>query len=86
MASSAAARPGARAVDTVITFRDTRATMTSGGVLASTLGCCATRTSVDRAEQFEHHGHSLTIDNGWKEVADAILTWLTPQVCTDRRP
>jgi hypothetical protein len=30
-------------------------------------------------KQFEHRGHSLTIDRGWKEVADAILAWLTAQ-------
>jgi len=26
---------------------------------------------------FEGRGHSLTIDNGWKEVADVALNWLT---------
>jgi hypothetical protein len=26
-----------------------------------------------------HRGHSLTIDSGWKEVADAILLWLKAQ-------
>ena len=30
-------------------------------------------------KQFERRGHSLTIDNGWKEVADAILQWLKAQ-------
>ena len=25
---------------------------------------------------FEGKGHSLTIDNGWKEVADVALNWL----------
>jgi pimeloyl-ACP methyl ester carboxylesterase len=34
-------------------------------------------TAVTELRQFEHRGHSLTIDNGWKEVADAILAWLT---------
>jgi alpha-beta hydrolase superfamily lysophospholipase len=33
-------------------------------------------TAVTELKQFEHRGHSLTIDNGWKEVADAILAWL----------
>lgn len=27
-------------------------------------------------QQFEGRGHSLTIDHGWKEVADASLAWL----------
>jgi pimeloyl-ACP methyl ester carboxylesterase len=27
-------------------------------------------------KQFEGRGHSLTIDNRWKDVADAILEWL----------
>jgi hypothetical protein len=35
--------------------------------------------AVTELTQFEHRGHSLTIDNGWKEVADAILQWLTKQ-------
>jgi hypothetical protein len=25
---------------------------------------------------FEGKGHSLTIDSGWKEVADVALNWL----------
>ena len=25
---------------------------------------------------FEGKGHSLTIDNGWKDVADVTLNWL----------
>jgi pimeloyl-ACP methyl ester carboxylesterase len=33
-------------------------------------------TAVTEPEQFEGSGHSLTIDNGWQEVADAILDWL----------
>src|ERR1700722_12080911 len=36
-------------------------------------------TAVTEFKQFEHRGHSLTIDRGWKEVADAILAWLTAQ-------
>src|ERR1019366_4073918 len=28
------------------------------------------------AQQFEGRGHSLTIDSGWREVADATLAWL----------
>jgi pimeloyl-ACP methyl ester carboxylesterase len=33
-------------------------------------------TAVTELKQFEGRGHSLTIDHGWKEVADAILQWL----------
>jgi pimeloyl-ACP methyl ester carboxylesterase len=36
-------------------------------------------TAVTELQQFEHRGHSLTIDSGWKEVADAILQWLDGQ-------
>ncbi len=36
-------------------------------------------TAVTELRQFEHRGHSLTIDSGWKEVADAILRWLSEQ-------
>jgi pimeloyl-ACP methyl ester carboxylesterase len=36
-------------------------------------------TAVTEFKQFEHRGHSLTIDSGWKEVADATLAWLTAQ-------
>jgi len=27
-------------------------------------------------EEFPDRGHSLTIDSGWREVADAVLAWL----------
>jgi pimeloyl-ACP methyl ester carboxylesterase len=30
-------------------------------------------------EQFEGRGHSLTIDSGWREVAEAILQWVKVQ-------
>jgi esterase/lipase len=33
-------------------------------------------TAVTELKQFEGRGHSLTIDGGWREVADAVLTWL----------
>lgn len=33
-------------------------------------------TAITELKQFEGRGHSLTIDNGWKEVADAVLEWL----------
>ena len=34
--------------------------------------------AVTELKQFEGRGHSLTIDSGWREVADAILEWLAP--------
>jgi pimeloyl-ACP methyl ester carboxylesterase len=30
-------------------------------------------------QQFAGKGHSLTIDNGWREVADCVLSWLKRQ-------
>jgi pimeloyl-ACP methyl ester carboxylesterase len=32
--------------------------------------------AVTELRQFEGRGHSLTIDHGWREVADACLSWL----------
>jgi pimeloyl-ACP methyl ester carboxylesterase len=32
--------------------------------------------------EFADRGHSLTIDSGWREVADACLAWLTDQKLT----
>ena len=29
-----------------------------------------------KLSQFEGRGHSLTIDSGWRDVADACLAWL----------
>lgn len=36
-------------------------------------------TAVTELKQFEHRGHSLTIDSGWKEIAEAVLQWLHTQ-------
>src|SRR5664279_2938048 len=33
-------------------------------------------TAITELKQFEGRGHSLTIDSGWKEVADAVIAWL----------
>jgi dipeptidyl aminopeptidase/acylaminoacyl peptidase len=27
-------------------------------------------------KEFPDRGHSLTIDSGWREIADTVLTWL----------
>ncbi len=32
--------------------------------------------AVTDLEEFPDRGHSLTIDSGWREVADAVLAWL----------
>lgn len=36
-------------------------------------------TAVTDLQQFQGRGHSLTIDQGWKDVADAALQWLKVQ-------
>jgi pimeloyl-ACP methyl ester carboxylesterase len=45
-------------------------------VTRSTLKQYRDSTAVTELKQFEGRGHSLTIDNGWKQVADAVLDWL----------
>jgi pimeloyl-ACP methyl ester carboxylesterase len=45
-------------------------------VTRSTLKQYRDSTSVTELKQFEGRGHSLTVDSGWKEVANAILDWL----------
>ena len=42
----------------------------------STLKQYRDSTAVTELRQFEGRGHSLTIDSGWREVADATLEWL----------
>jgi pimeloyl-ACP methyl ester carboxylesterase len=32
--------------------------------------------AVTEMKEFPGRGHSLTIDSGWREVADACLAWL----------
>jgi alpha-beta hydrolase superfamily lysophospholipase len=36
-------------------------------------------TAITELQQFEGRGHSLTVDSGWKDVADAVLQWLKVQ-------
>jgi pimeloyl-ACP methyl ester carboxylesterase len=36
-------------------------------------------SAVTDLEEFPDRGHSLTIDHGWREVADACLAWLSGQ-------
>jgi pimeloyl-ACP methyl ester carboxylesterase len=48
-------------------------------VTRSTLKQYRKSTAVTELKQFEGRGHSLTIDHGWRDVADAVLAWLTEQ-------
>ncbi|MFJ9370785.1 alpha/beta hydrolase [Nocardia sp. NPDC101769] len=34
-------------------------------------------TAVTELRQFQGRGHSLTVDSGWRDVADAVLEWLS---------
>jgi pimeloyl-ACP methyl ester carboxylesterase len=45
-------------------------------VTRSTLKQYRDSTAVTELKQFEGRGHSLTVDSGWREVAEAILAWL----------
>jgi pimeloyl-ACP methyl ester carboxylesterase len=45
-------------------------------VTRSTLKQYRNSTAVTELKQFEGRGHSLTIDKGWRDVADAVLAWL----------
>ena len=45
-------------------------------VTRSTLKQYRDSTAVTELKQFEGRGHSLTIDSGWREVAEAMLEWL----------
>ncbi|MEV6101213.1 alpha/beta fold hydrolase [Nocardia sp. NPDC051981] len=48
-------------------------------VTRSTLKQYRDSTAVTELRQFEGRGHSLTVDSGWKDVADAVLAWLADQ-------
>ena len=45
-------------------------------VTRSTLKQYRDSTAVTELKHFEGRGHSLTIDSGWKDVANAVLEWL----------
>ena len=45
-------------------------------VTRSTLKQYRDSTAVTELKQFEGRGHSLVIDSGWREVANAVLAWL----------
>ncbi|HTU38388.1 MAG TPA: alpha/beta fold hydrolase [Acidimicrobiales bacterium] len=46
-------------------------------VTRSTLKQYRDSTAVTELKQFTGRGHSLTIDSGWEQVADAVLDWLS---------
>jgi alpha-beta hydrolase superfamily lysophospholipase len=48
-------------------------------VTRSTLKQYRDSMAVTELKQFEGRGHSLTIDHGWADVADAVLEWLAAQ-------
>ena len=48
-------------------------------VTRSTLKQYRRSAAVTELKQFEGRGHSLTVDHGWREVADAVLGWLKEQ-------
>ena len=48
-------------------------------VTRSTLKQYRDSAAVTELRQFEGRGHSLTVDSGWSDVADAVLDWLKTQ-------
>ncbi len=48
-------------------------------VTRSTLKQYRDSAAVTELRQFEGRGHSLTVDSGWKDVAQAVLDWLRSQ-------
>jgi pimeloyl-ACP methyl ester carboxylesterase len=45
-------------------------------VTKSTLKQYRDSSAITELKQFEGRGHSLTIDSGWKDVADSVVEWL----------
>jgi pimeloyl-ACP methyl ester carboxylesterase len=48
-------------------------------VTRSTLKQYRHSTAVTVLRQFEGRGHSLTVDAGWREIAESVLAWLRTQ-------
>jgi pimeloyl-ACP methyl ester carboxylesterase len=48
-------------------------------VTRSTLKQYRDSTAVTELRKFEGRGHSLTVDSGWRDVAQAVLDWLRTQ-------
>ena len=42
-------------------------------------------SAVTEIMEFEDRGHSLTIDHGWREVADSVLAWIRDKQLRPRR-
>jgi pimeloyl-ACP methyl ester carboxylesterase len=49
-------------------------------VTRSTLKLYRKSPAVTGYQEFPSRGHSLTVDHGWHDVADAALTWLKEQL------
>ena len=45
-------------------------------ITKSTLKQYRHSTAKTNLVEFEDRGHSLTIDSGWQDVAEAVLEWL----------
>jgi non-heme chloroperoxidase len=45
-------------------------------IVKATLKRYGKSAAVTELEQFPDRGHSLTIDSGWRSVADRVLAWL----------
>jgi len=88
--------PRARAATAVDTRKADRAPLliVSGGVdrtIPDSLTQAAYRqyaksSAVTEFRQFPDRGHSLTVDSGWREVADAALDWLVRQGVRGQAP
>jgi pimeloyl-ACP methyl ester carboxylesterase len=48
-------------------------------VTRSTMKQYRDSTAVTELRQFDGRGHSLTVDSGWRELADSVLDWLKGQ-------
>jgi non-heme chloroperoxidase len=88
-AALANATPRARAATAVDTGKSDRAPLliVSGGadrtvpdtVTRAAYKMYGKSAAVTEFRQFPDRGHSLTVDAGWREVAQAVLDWLTRQ-------
>jgi alpha-beta hydrolase superfamily lysophospholipase len=45
-------------------------------MVKSTLRAYRKSSAVTEYKEFANRGHSLTIDSGWKEIAEFVLEWL----------
>ena len=88
--------PRVRAATAVDTRKSERAPLliVSGGVdrtIPDSLTQAAYRmyeksTAVTELKRFPDRGHSLTVDSGWREIADAALQWLEKQGIRGQTP